>query len=169
MEKIPVPPSLGPPLESTSSVQQTAHPPKPAPRTRHITVECGTYNHQQSPGPQHHGSRPMENIPVPPYPGPPLESVQPRAYNHQPPPQIHHTTAEGGPGTHLHSTGPQHHSSLPMENIPVPPYPGPPLDSEQHRTFIPQPTPQTHHIPSEGGPHTHLHPPGPRRQRYVSY
>ncbi|KAB5523664.1 hypothetical protein PHYPO_G00155160 [Pangasianodon hypophthalmus] len=150
MEKIPVPPYPGPPLESTSSVQQTEHPPKPAPRTRHITVECATYYHQQSPGPQHHGSRPMENIPVPPYTGPPQESVQPRAYNHQAPPQIHHTTAEGGPGTHLHSTGHQHHSSFPMENIPVPRYPGP--------------TPQTHHIPSEGGPHIHLHSPGPQRQ-----
>ncbi|XP_053085833.1 uncharacterized protein LOC113537434 isoform X5 [Pangasianodon hypophthalmus] len=150
MEKIPVPPYPGPPLESTSSVQQTEHPPKPAPRTRHITVECATYYHQQSPGPQHHGSRPMENIPVPPYTGPSQESVQPRAYNHQAPPQIHHTTAEGGPGTHLHSTGHQHHSSFPMENNPVPRYPGP--------------TPQTHHIPSEGGPHIHLHSPGPQRQ-----
>lgn len=43
-------------------------------------------------------------------------------------------------------------SPLPMENIPDPPYPGPPLDSWSSSNFTPYPCPQTHHIPPEVKP-----------------
>ncbi|GAA6088940.1 extensin-2-like isoform X1 [Tachysurus ichikawai] len=105
MENICPPPYPGPPLETTSSVKQRPYVPQPAPRTRYPTVE-------QSPGPQHHSSLPMENIPVPPYPGPPLDSLstsslQPRAYTHQTPFHTDRVLLEGGPHSPLHSPAPQ--------------------------------------------------------------
>ncbi|XP_060716515.1 uncharacterized protein LOC132839513 isoform X2 [Tachysurus vachellii] len=164
MDNISTPPYPGPPLESTSSVKQRPCVPKPAPRTRYTTVE--------SPGPQHHRCLPVENIPAPPYPGPPLNSqpsnpVQQRPCSFQPPPRTCYTTVECGAYNHQ-SPGRQHHSSLPMENIPVPPYPGPPLDFLSTSSLQPRAsTPQTADpVFLEGGPYSPLHSPAPQCQRF---
>ncbi|XP_047659515.1 extensin-2-like isoform X2 [Tachysurus fulvidraco] len=162
MEKISTPPYPGPPLESTSSVKQR---PQPAPRTRYTNVE--------SPGPQHNRCLPVENIPAPPYPGPPLDSlsssaVQQRPCSFQPPPRTCYTTEECGAYNHQ-SPGCQHHSSLPMENIPAPPYPGPPLDSTsslQPRAYTHQTPFHTDPVLLEGGPHSPLQSPSPQYQRF---
>ncbi|KAF4075409.1 hypothetical protein AMELA_G00234230 [Ameiurus melas] len=113
-----------------------------------------------------HRSLPMENSSAPPYTGPVLDSsgyVQQKAHVPQPAPRTPQNAAQSSPYHHQQSPGPQHHSHLPM-NSPVPPYPVPPLDSRSSSNFTHCPSPQTHHIPPEGSPYTHLHPPGPQRQ-----
>ncbi|XP_058236652.1 uncharacterized protein LOC131346900 isoform X4 [Hemibagrus wyckioides] len=152
MENISAPLYPGPPLESTSLVDQRPHTPQPAPRTRYNIVE-------QSPGPQHQRSLPVENIPVPPYPGPPLDfqstsCVQQRPCSLQPPLRSCYTTVE--------SPEPQLCRSLPMENMPVPPYPGPPLESQStssvhQRPCTPQPPTRTCYttVQQSPGPQTY--------------
>ncbi|XP_053471560.1 uncharacterized protein LOC128602059 [Ictalurus furcatus] len=163
------PPYTGPPLESSSYAQQKAHAPQPAPRTHLSTVQSGPYNHQQSPGPQHHSPLPMENIPDPPYPGPPLDSWSSSNFTPYPSPQTHHIPPEGSPYTHLHPPGPQRQSSLPTEKMSMRTYSGPPLGFDStisdQKAFNYAPAPHTHYRSEgdcKGSPCTHL--PSPNHQ-----
>ncbi|XP_046694006.1 transcriptional regulator DEF1-like [Silurus meridionalis] len=160
MENMPPPPYPGPPLESTDYVQQRPVIPELAPHQQCSSQEGGLYNHQPTPDHQNHRSLPAENMPAPPYPGPPLEST----FTPQLPLYIQCSSQEQIPD-------PQNHRSLPSENMPAPPYPGPPLDSTgfvEQRSITPQSPSQRQSSSQAGGPYNNQQNPDPHNYRSLS-